>query len=285
MWFLFALCCSLFNALQGAYGKKILNRIDPHLVTWAMVAYALPLMGIALVIDGLPQVRPIFWPALAVTLAINLLAITLYLKAIKVSPLSLTIPFLAFTPIFLVLTGLLALGERPDAMGLVGIALIVVGVYVLNLDQLSKGLLTPFSRIAREPGSLLMLAVALLWGISATADKVALLNSSPIFFLFVFHLLYSLLYLPILRWKASGQRQQLFGESRALFFFAFLGAVAILAQMLATRMTLVSFVIAIKRAGMVFSILLGYLFFGERQVALRLTAAGLMIVGVGFILW
>jgi uncharacterized membrane protein len=48
---------------------------------------------------------------------------------------------------------------------------------------------------------------------------------------------------------------------------------------------LVSSVIAIKRAGMVFSILLGYLFFGERHMALRLAAAGLMIVGVGFIMW
>jgi len=284
MWILLALLCSLFNALQGAHGKRILGRIDPYVVTWAMFPYALPFLLLALWAAGLPQVKPSFWPALAATLAINLLAFTLYVRAIKLSPLSLTFPFLAFTPLLLVLTGYVALGELPDALGAVGILLIVAGAYVINLDRLREGLLGPVRHIARERGSLLMLIVAALWAISAAADKVALLNSSPFFFLVVFHILFPVCYFPVLLVKASGHKRQILREAPALLAFAFVGALMVLFQMAAVRLTLVSYVIALKRAGMLFSILLGYFFFGERQLRIRLAGASLMVAGVGCIL-
>jgi drug/metabolite transporter (DMT)-like permease len=249
-----------------------------------MFPYALPLLLLALWAAGLPTVTRSFWSALAVTLTVNLLAFTLYLRAIKLSPLSLTFPFLAFTPLFLVVTGYVALGELPDALGIVGILLIVVGAYVLNLDKLREGLLGPVRHIVRERGSLLMLVVAALWAISSAADKVAVLNSSPFFFLVMFHLLFPAFYFPILRLKASGHSRQLLSEAPALLSFAFLGALMVLFQMAAIRLALVSYVIAIKRAGMIFSILLGYFFFGERQVRVRLAGASLMVVGVFCIL-
>jgi drug/metabolite transporter (DMT)-like permease len=276
--------CSLFNALQGAQGKRILDRIDPHVATWAMFAYAFPIMLAALLIDGLPAVRASFWPALTISLGINLLAVTLYVQAIKLSPLSLTFPFLAFTPLFLVLTGYVALREMPDGQGIAGIILIVMGAYMLNSEELREGVLGPLRKIARERGSLLMILVAALWSISAAADKVALLSSSPFFFLAVFHLLFPLLYLPVLRFKARAKRRQLLDEAPALLLFALLGAMMILFQMTAVRMALVSYVIAIKRAGMLFSILLGYFFFGEGHIKARLSGAALMVTGVGCIL-
>jgi len=239
---------------------------------------------LALWVDGLPRVQPSFWPALAVTLCVNLLAFTLYVRAIKLSPLSLTFPFLAFTPLFLVLTGYVALGELPDALGVVGILFIVVGAYVLNLDKLKEGFLAPARNVARERGSLLMLIVAALWAISAAADKVALLSSSPFFFLVIFHLLFPVFYFPVLWVKARGQGRQVVRQAPALLVFAFLGALMVLFQMTAIRMTLVSYVIAIKRAGVLFSILLGYFFFGERHLKIRLAGALLMVGGVCCIL-
>ena len=280
MWLVLALTCSLFNALQGAYGKKILDRINPYVLTWAMFLYDLPIMGVLLAIDGVTVIRPGFWPALTVTLSVNLLAVTLYIQAIKRSPLSLTMPLLAFTPIFLVLSACIALGERPGPLGMVGIMLIVVGAYCLGLQGRLSNILDPLRYLGRERGSQMMLAVAFLWGITAAADKVALMNSSPVFFVCTFHLLYALLYIPIVRWRARQEAGQILRRGPALFLFALLGAIMIISQMTAARLILVSYVIAIKRAGMVFSILLGYLFFGERHLGWRLAAAALMVAGV-----
>ena len=125
-----------------------------------------------------------------------------------------------------------------------------------------------------------MLAVAFLWGITAAADKAAMMNSSPIFYIFTFDLFYAFLYIPIVRWRAGSEMVQIVRRAPALSLFAVLGAIMIVSQMTAARLILVSYVIAIKRAGMVFSILLGYLFFGERHLGWRLAAAGLMVIGV-----
>ena len=280
MWLVLALSCSLFNALQSAYGKKILDRVDPYVLTWAMFLFDLPIMGLLLAVDGIPVVQPGFWPALAVTLSINLVAVTLFIQAIKHSPLSLTIPLLSFTPLFLVISASIVLGERPGALGLTGILLIVAGAYCLGLNGRWRNILDPLRSIGRERGSRMMMAVALLWGISASADKAALMNASPIFFVFTFHLLYTLLYIPIVRSRAGPRMGQIFHRAPALSLFALLGAIMIVSQMTAVRLAMVSYVIAIKRAGMVFSILLGYFFFGERPLGWRLAAAALMVIGV-----
>jgi drug/metabolite transporter (DMT)-like permease len=280
MWVLFALLCSLLNALQGAHGKRILNRLDHHVVTWAMFAYGLPLVTVALVLEGIPDISAPFWPAILITVTINLLAITLYIRALHLSPLSLTIPLLAFTPIVLILTGYIALGELPDTVGTAGILLIVVGAYILNLDKLNEGFLAPLHAIVGERGSLLMFIAAILWGISATADKVAMINSSPLFYLVAFDLLFLILYIPVLRARASGHLRKAVSSTPQLLVFALLGVLMMFFQLAALRTGLVSYVIAIKRAGMVFSILLGYFFFGEGHLKIRLMAAALMVTGV-----
>ena len=153
----------------------------------------------------------------------------------------------------------------------------------LSIRQLFRDVGAGFRYLADER-SLLMILVALLWGISAAADKVAVLSSSPFFFVAVFHILFSILYLPVLWLKADRWKQQLVKEAPALLVFAFLGAGMILFQMLAFQLALANYVIAIKRAGMVFSILLGYFFFGESHVKIRLLGGAVMVGGVCCIL-
>ena len=65
----------------------------------------------------------------------EVLALFCYLKAIQVSPLGLTMPFLAFTPLFVIGTAWLFLGEVPSAAGVGGVVLVVAGAYALNLHQ------------------------------------------------------------------------------------------------------------------------------------------------------
>lgn len=84
----------------------------------------------------------------------------------------------------------------------------------------------------------------------------------------------------MLRVKARGCGRQVLREIPALLVFGSLGAIMILFQMVAVRIALVSYVIAIKRAGMIFSILLGYFFFGERHLKVRMAGAALMVAGV-----
>lgn len=283
IWVAYASLCSLLNAAQGAWIKKLLKQIDSYIVTWAAAAFAFPFLLLFLLCTGVPRVQPSFWPALLAGLTLNLLAFTLYVKAIGFSPLSLTFPFLSFTPLFLLLTSWLILREVPEPVGVLGVLLIVGGAYVINLEKPSQGFLSPFLRIYQEKGSLLMLLVALIWSLTANIDKICVLSSSPPFYLALFYLGFPLLYLPVMLAGSRGKLYQVKQNLPGLFFLGLAGALLIVFQMLAIRIALVSYVIGLKRAGMLFSILFGFAFFEERHLKYRLLGAALMMGGVACI--
>lgn len=240
-------------------------------------------MVILLLASDSPPIRLSFFPALAGALVVNAVAFPLYVKALQLSPLSLTIPFLAFTPLFLILTGWLILGELPTGSGIAGIALIVAGAYSINLEKVREGLLSPFRNIYKERGSFLMLLVAALWALSASIDKVGVLSSSPGFYTSSFHILFPFLYLLVV----APERIDFKNTIPNFWLLLLLGTLEVwlaLSQMQAIKTGLVSYVIAIKRGGLLFSIVLGVVVFRERMFGIRLVGGILMATGVFFIL-
>jgi len=78
------------------------------------------------------------------------------MKAIKISPLSLTVPFLSLTPVFLIIILYVMFGECVSFWGGIGILMIALGSYTLNLKEMSKGFLEPIKAIGRGKGSIFM---------------------------------------------------------------------------------------------------------------------------------
>ncbi|KAG2442506.1 hypothetical protein HXX76_002592 [Chlamydomonas incerta] len=62
-----------------------------------------------------------------------LLSRFMYQRAVCMSPLSLTIPYLAFTPAILIATAYIFLGELPGASGVAGVCVVALGGYLLNV--------------------------------------------------------------------------------------------------------------------------------------------------------
>lgn len=181
-WLLLALATALFYGLQGVWTKWITRTVSGAAASWAIFAFAFPLLAVYLAFQGLPPLEERFWPALLTNVAINLVSFYLYVSAIQKGDLGLTYPLLALTPVFVLPVEWLLLGDFPGARGLGGIALVVLGVYVLNFSERRAGLFAPFAAVFRDPGARRMLAVALIWSVSAVVDKVATLSSSPAFY-------------------------------------------------------------------------------------------------------
>lgn len=87
-----------------------------------------PLLAGLPALSGLPAQ---FWWALAVLVPLEVLAILLYMTAIRDHPLSLTLPYLAFTPVFVIGVAWVLLGERVSARGAAGVLLVVAGVALI----------------------------------------------------------------------------------------------------------------------------------------------------------
>ncbi|MGF1480276.1 MAG: EamA family transporter [Cyanophyceae cyanobacterium] len=127
----------------------------------------------------IPPLGDRFWLALVVSGILNTLAWLMYIKAINSSDLSLTVPLITFTPLFLLVTSPVMVGEYPTSIQAFGILLIVIGSHTLNLRQRHQGVFAPFRALLEQTGPKLMLGVAFIWSFTANIDKIGVQNSSP----------------------------------------------------------------------------------------------------------
>lgn len=231
-----------------------------------------------------PELPLPFWWWMAGLLPLEILAMWLYMTAIRQSPLSLTLPYLAFTPVFNILTGYLLLGETVSATGVAGIMLIVAGAWLLNLHHARHSggldLLAPFRAIARERSSRLMLIVAALYSLTSVLGKGALQYTEPGWFgPFYFVILGPLAVLVFA--SRTPTSLKILSHLR----WAQLGVGAFMAGMVVTHFYAinhieVAYMIAVKRTSLLFGILYGAWLFKEDDLNKNLLAGGLMVSGV-----
>lgn len=247
-----------------------------HLVISVVLAPVVLIMGIE-------EMSGRFLVALFASTILQLIVILLYMKAIKRSELSVSVPIVTLTPLFMLLTSPILIGEFPDIFGLAGILLIVIGTYVLNIGGSKKGFFAPFVNLVHNKGSRYMLIVAFLWSITANIDKVGVEETSPIYWAFTKDFLIMIYLFPIMYFKSANPYKQLRGRMMPLLYVGLLRTTSVISQMFAIKFILVAYVIAIKRSSALFIILYAFFFLNERQhFSSRLT--GIIIILAGLIL-
>jgi drug/metabolite transporter (DMT)-like permease len=229
-----------------------------------------------------------FWGWLAVLVPLELAAMLLYMRAIRDHPLSLTLPYLAFTPVFAIAVAWLLLGEGVSLRGASGILFVVAGAWLLNSERARRAdwrsWADPFGAILREPGSRLMLAVAAIYSLTSTLGKGAMSYMAPedfgAFYFAVLGIGVTLLFaLP-----SPGSLLKIARRPLAVLTVGVLMAVMAYTHFLALQQVEVAYMIAVKRTSLLFGILYGALLFKEPGLMRRLPAGALMVAGVALIL-
>jgi drug/metabolite transporter (DMT)-like permease len=279
-WLALALGTALFESLKDLASKRGLNAVDPMAAAWGFALFSLPVLAPAALVAGIPAPAPAFGWALAAGALLNAAAVVQFMRAIAASDLSLSVPFITFTPLFLLVTSPLMLGEVPTPAGMLGVALVVFGAYWLNAEGAGRGPLAPFKAMLTRPGPRRMLSTAFLWSITSNLDKIGVTASAPIFWVLCVNALMALLLTPLaLRHGARA----LLPQWRALLPIGVFNALTVSLQMVAIQLTLVAYVIAVKRTSAVITVLLAHLLFAEGQLGRRMGAVVTMVVGVAVI--
>lgn len=279
-WLLFSILNAFFESVSNALGKKGAQRLDVLLVAWSQRFFSLfILFPLALFTNSFQSVNQTFWHALIITSALNTITSILFIKAIKSSPLSVTLPIVSLTPVFLLITSPLIVGEYPKLLGIIGIISTVVGSYILNLSKKKEGLLEPLISIFKEEGPRLMFFVAFIWSITSNIDKIAVQNSNSLLFSFASSVTV-LMFLTVVLLIKKSSFGIVFKQSKILAPIGFASGLSIAFQMLAISMTIVPNVITIKRTSALFGIAWGKLFFKEENIKERLAGAVIMLLGV-----
>ena len=282
LWFFLALATAMSVAARDV-SIKTYKEIDPPEIAVLELAWALPCFLLGSLIVEIPPLDQTFWWSFFISIPINIIAYVLYLYAIKISPISLSVPFLAFTPVFMILTGFFILAETVNIWGAIGIVLIVLGGYLLHFTRNQGGMLAPLSAFAREKGSWLMLIVAILFSFAAVIGKKAILHSSPLFFSYTFFLVFNLIVLGGFALFRRIDWSKIRRNTPRGIWLGTLLMIHISFHSLAIVNATAVYMVAVKRSSILFAVLLSWLILREANIKYRGLGTLLMFVGMLFI--
>ncbi len=296
---LFASATSVTNAFTDVARKKALENHDLIATSFAikffaMLTYAVvlgarlfsgselqikdsgPVFGFT-ALDFSPLITFLIYLAIDVTLVSC--ATLLYYRAVQVSPLSLCMPFIAFTPVFLIPTGYALLGELPSTVKLVGVLLVVIGSLVMHRQLFAVSWAEPIKAILREPGSRYMLIVAFIFSLTNPLDAQLVRMSGASTQAFAYGSSICLLF-GLLAWGGGRTPRPAMRDVPLWIVLAgVLEAAANILQFSSHIYIAVVITISLKRAGIVLVVLLGWLVFKERDITDKLIAATVMVAG------
>lgn len=236
-----------------------------------------------------PPARGEFWTNMGICTLLTVSGNVLLVKAVKLADLSVLGPVNAYKSVVSLVPGAILLGEMPGVLGLSGVALIVLGSWLIVDRGASPGGGHLLARFFRDSGVRYRIAALVLSATEAVYMKRALLASSPLptfaiwaTFGFGVSLAAAALLIP------PPQRAHEIAVARAnKSTFLILMITTGLMQLCTTYSFVglqVGYALALFQTSTLISVLLGYTVFREPHVVRRLVAAVVMIAGATLII-
>lgn len=206
------------------------------------------------------------------------------IKAYRVGDLSIVYPISRSAPLYTLLWATLFIGEILSVKGVLGIGLVILGIFVVSMRDFH---LKSYSPQSQKPFSSLPYLLAFIAAVSGSIysvlDKVVVQILHPVFYTWLINLWMSLdvgIYLlfhreaPLLKvWKES---------KKEIFTIVFLQNIGYGCFLMALTMSKVSYVVAFRQMSALFGAGMGILLLKESQWKTRM--AGALILTLGLIL-
>jgi drug/metabolite transporter (DMT)-like permease len=263
-----AVCHSAWNLIFKAEPRRLEASLAALAIATALCAPVVFLYSPA-------ELSPGTWGLVLLSGAFETAYVVALTAAYEIGDLSLVYPIARGTaPVLVVPLAVLLLGERPSPLGLVGIALVVLGIFGTHLPRRRGAAASPGTAVA-----LAMLTGVMIAGYSLV-NKVGVQQAPvPLYACLVFAVDTILFALVLaLRGHALWPRGYAgWGRAAAvgvLMLVAYLGVLG------AMSLASVSYVVAAREVSIVVTALAGVVVLGERQSGRRLAAAAVIFVGL-----
>lgn len=274
-----ALTVAAIKGFQSIYQRKNALGTDEFVTAFSSRAFGIPVLLSAMVFYGIPDIGlEFFLLAVPQSLAIAGASI-LIAKAYKESDASIVTPIFAVSPLLVLFTSFIMLGERPDLLGGIGVILITFGAYTLKIKG-AKSPLEPLKKLWAERGVQLIMVVVLLYSVTANVDKIGVQISSPVLWPLMIYTLSSVFMMPVMVRKSPDWKTKIKTEWKPLAILGGLGALTIILQMTAIEIMLVSYFVAIKRLSIPLTVVFSYFLLDEKEsFRERITGSAIMVIG------
>jgi drug/metabolite transporter (DMT)-like permease len=271
LWILFAVISGVFVSLRELYIKRYIKQ-SPEIISFTTRFYG-SIVFIIIAFRGNIIITdiPVFMGITLLTVIITAIATLIRLKLIKTEDLSLTTPWLGCVPIFVVAWSMLIYRELPDTLALIGILLVCIGAFTINLQG---------GRIRINKASLWMLLITVLLGFTTSVDKIAIGASSAI----TYSLIWTISSAILMYGVAKTKTKKVILVDKHLMIQAVLWVVEFLFQMLAVQnMKQISsgqtYVKTLTMLNIVITTVISSILFKEKDRRKRILSAVLIFIG------
>jgi len=281
-------------------GQSDDERPAESVVSGSAMATGAVALFIAFAVSGqAANLQPGFWRFVAVTGTLNIVISYCGFKAMQTKDdVSLVIPIRDTTPSAVILVSWFITGESPTTFGYIGIAMLVMGTYTLNvqtlIDKLYNGrwtwraFLEPWLALGRLRGVRYALISSCIGCVAITYDGLAARSGNPL--LAVACVLSFSAVAHTARACLTGFGKQFFERGRGMPWggagLGLLYAAAATLYFFSFRFLLVAYQATVKRMETLMVLVLAYVLLGERKdFRTRLAAIALMVAGMLFIIW
>lgn len=253
-------------------------------IVWSITACILSLACvlwypgiIAHPLETMPAIAtPYFWGLLAVSGALNTIAYFCYVRAFRYSDASLVASITLISPIFLLVTSPIMVGEHVPVIGVVGILSTVVGVYFLDKAPGDTQRFASYRNLLHDRGARSMLVTAAIWSLSANFDKMGIRETSPLQWGACIGI--AIAFGSIVTWIIAGERASMDRRVWRAVLPGIANAAQIMFVLVAVSMIFVPYAIAIKRFSAIFTVAMSKPLLGE-EIKNRLIGALIMLAG------
>jgi drug/metabolite transporter (DMT)-like permease len=261
--------------------QALISDTSPYTTAWAVRFFALPFILIALVITGIPSVSSNYFLAIGINGPASIVASILYMKGLQKSDISIVSPLSALSPILLFATTPFIVQEVPSVRGVIGVVVVVAGVYILKLESAgTTDVLAPFKSVYSEEGARYIFGMITIYAFTAPIDKLGVEAASPVFYTFGVHVVLVLGLTPFLLYH-DGHKElfESWSDAKELASIGALSGMAAILQMTALTYTLVIYVISVKRLGILLSVVYGTVRLDEGTSRTRVIGSAIILVG------
>lgn len=274
MWFILSLFSAFTFSLRQISEKTALKKEHQlDFLAANSIFMFLLILPMIFLIEQMPM-KIFFWIAFA--MAIDIVAVLLLLKAIKEAEISSIAPIMNLSPIFVLFLGYIFLSESPTAKQLLGIIIVLFGVYIIILKK---------NAFSAEPKYLIYATItAFIFGCIAIIIRYVLKSISIwdlMFWTVTLHMVGSVLIHSILR----GYRRLIRTYRRSVKPIALASVLGVISNFsvdlaLSFPSGLAALVIPLRRTSTIFTALIGGRYFNETDVKRKVIACAVMLVGI-----
>ncbi|HPR18152.1 MAG TPA: EamA family transporter [Candidatus Cloacimonadota bacterium] len=282
-WFYFALISALFSAAAAIFEKKVLFQEKALEFSLVLALFNLVLsIPILLSLNLSALSGTALWVLFGKTI-LGMLSFLCVMYGLKNLEISGALPLLVLTPGLVALTAFIFLKEALGRYEVLGLILLLVGTYILQLLH-KRDLLEPFKIFVKSKGHRYIVVALILFTVTSILDKVLLkeYNLPPLAFLGFQHLFLAIDFLLLaLLWRKKELSivPTLKRSWLPILLVAIFTMIYRYTQIEAVKLGSVALVLALKRTSVFFAVVIGGQLFHDHYLLRKTIATVIMLAG------